>query len=131
MGSKEDGLAFVFQALNEFAHLAASDGIQAGHWLVKKNQLRIMNDSLCDSHPLQHAFGELAQVFVAGASQANALQQFGNSFTALFLRHSRKLRIVIEQLRCAQVVVEVGLFRKEADFASYFRIAKIPSQDSS
>src|SRR5215471_15811533 len=60
VSGQENRLAFVLQALQQFSNLTASDRIQAGHWLVKKNELGIMDNGLCNPHSLQHALGEFS-----------------------------------------------------------------------
>src|SRR5215471_18797367 len=85
---QEDGLALIFQALNEFPHFTAPDWIQTRHWLVKKNKLRIMDNRLCDPHPLQHALGEFSQLLFSSVAQADAFQQLRKTLAPLALRHT-------------------------------------------
>src|SRR6185437_15178274 len=106
-----------------------ADGIQAGHGLVQENHLWIVHNGLCNAHALQHPFGELAQLLVAGISEPHLLQQVWDPLFAFRSVHTGEARVIVEQLSCAQVIVEIGLFRQEADPALDLKIAKIFSQN--
>ena len=76
MSGEENRLAFVLQLRHEVANFTAAHGIQTGHRLVKENNFRIMQNGLCDSHALQHAFGKFSQLHSAYLGQADAVQDF-------------------------------------------------------
>ena len=54
------------QLENNVAHLAPPYRIEAGHGLVQKNHLRIVQNGLGNTRALQHPFREFAKLHVGG-----------------------------------------------------------------
>ena len=69
-----------------------------------------MDDRLRNPYTLQHALGKFPQLLVPNIAQAHTAQQFPN---ALFTLPAglRKLRIIIQEFRRAQIIIKVWLFR--------------------
>src|SRR5579864_4818338 len=72
---EKNRLAFVLQTLQQLTNFVAAQRIQPGHGFVKEQDLRVMDDGLGDSYPLQHALGELAQLLASNVVQADPFQQ--------------------------------------------------------
>ncbi len=89
-----------------------------------------MQDGLRNPHPLQHAFGKLAQLHSAHVRQAHPLQHFVDSRRALFGIDAGKLAVVVEQFAGSKIVVKVGLLRQEADLRLHPRIVDFHAQNS-
>ena len=77
-------LAFVLQLLHQVANFAPPQRIQSRHRLVEENQLRIVQNGLRDSRPLQHSLRELAQLHALYVGQAHPLQHFVHPPLAVF-----------------------------------------------
>ena len=73
--AEKNGAPLIAQLENERAHVAASAWIETGHRLVEKHHLRIVQQRLRDADPLNHALGELAQLQLPLAPDANAIEQ--------------------------------------------------------
>src|ERR1700735_889155 len=65
VSGKENSSSLAFEIENDVAHLATSDRIETGHWFVQEDNLRIVNDGLCNPHALQHALREFSELNVA------------------------------------------------------------------
>ncbi len=119
---KEYRLAFVPQLLDQIPHLAPPHRVQSRHRFIQKHQFRIVQDRLCQPHPLQHALRELPQLHPCRIAQSHPSQHLFHPCRASFGRNSRKLPIIIKQFSRTQMVVEVGLLGQKADLRFHPRI---------
>src|SRR5262245_27729731 len=62
MRRKEDRLALLLQRLNQITHFLSSDRIKSRHWLIEKDNIRIVKNRLRDSNPLQHSLREFPEL---------------------------------------------------------------------
>src|ERR1700727_2860288 len=109
MRGKENGLSFILQTLNQFTYFMAAEWIKSGHWLIEKYDFRIMNNSLCNSHALQHSLGKLAQLLIAHVTQPYPMQGWNNALCSFRGGHAGEFRVIVEQFRSAQIVIKVRL----------------------
>ena len=56
MRAHEDSLAILFERGYQVAHFAAANRIESAHWLVEKDDLRIVDECLSQADALKHAF---------------------------------------------------------------------------
>src|SRR5258708_1052417 len=131
MSGKENCLALVLQALNQFPYFMTAQWIEPGHGLIEEDHLRVMNDCLRNAYALQHAFGKLAQLAVAHITQSHAIQKTVYLLLARFQRNAGEPRVVIQQLMGAQIIIKVGLLRQKANPAFDFRIQVAFAQNGS
>src|SRR5215467_2629643 len=88
-----------------------------------------MNNGLGNTDALQHAFRELAQLFGTHITESNPLQDRRNTLLTFGARKPRKTAVVIQELRSAQIVVEIRLFGKKADTLSDLGIQKMLAEN--
>ena len=69
MGTEQDGLALVFQALYQGDNFFPAQGIQAAHGFVQNQELRVVEQRQNKVGPLLHALGIVAQAFPPGLPQ--------------------------------------------------------------
>src|SRR5436190_2733765 len=58
----KNGRALLAKASDQLPHLAATDRVKAAHGLVKKDDLGLVDQRLCEADTLQHSFGILAKL---------------------------------------------------------------------
>ena len=115
---------------HQVAHFAPAHGVETGHGFVEEHQLGIVQDSLADSHALQHAFGKLPQLHALHVAQPDLLEHLLDALLALFGGNAGKLSVVFEQFVSCQIVVEIGLLGKKADLRFDLRVGPFAAQDA-
>ncbi len=128
VSGEEYSFAFVLELLHQVAHFAPSHGIEAGHRFIEEYKLGIVQNGLRDSDALQHAFGKFPQLHALHFRQSNSLQRGLNPPRAFFCRNAGKLRVIVQQLVCSQMIIEIRLLRKESNLRFDFRIGPIAAQ---
>ena len=130
MSGEKNCLAFVLELRDEIANFAAAHGIKSRHRLVEENDFGVMQNGLRNSHALQHAFGELAQLHSAHIGQTDALQDFIHFARSVFRIHSGKLAIVLQQFAGGEVVVKVRLLGQKSDLRLHAGIVDFHPQNA-
>ena len=61
VGAEEHGASAIAQRHDQIAHFTAAKRVEARHRLVEKDDLRVVDQRLCDADSLNHSFRELSQ----------------------------------------------------------------------
>ena len=69
MGGEEYCLLPLLQPQDDITDLPSAERIQTGHGLVQKDEIRVIDQGLRNSHALNHALGESAQRNIAGCGE--------------------------------------------------------------
>ena len=76
MGTKEDGLARIFQLADQIDDFFPAHGVKAAHRFIKNQQFRIIDEGDGKVGPLLHAFGISAQGTASDFPEIQQGQQF-------------------------------------------------------
>src|SRR6202044_327756 len=96
----------------------------------EEHDFRIMQNSLTDSHALQHALGKLAQLHALDISQSDLLENLLDARLALFGGNAGELSVIFQQFMSRQIVVEIWLLGKKSDLRFDLRVGPIVAQDA-
>src|SRR6266704_1370194 len=119
---KYSGAAVALRA-NDVAHEAPAHGVEARGGLVKKNQLRLVNQGLRQANALEHSFGKFAKPLFPVRSEADEIKKGGDALAETGLGHAAKASMELQELRCAQPRVEAEILRKEPDLPANIDVA--------
>ena len=129
--AEEDGASAIAQRQDEISHLAAAQRIEAGHRLVEKHDLGIVDERLRDADALNHPFRKLAKRQAPFAGHANLIEQRRHTPAPLRAVVAEQAGEVIEELFGSEVVVKVGAFGKVSDAALDVDVADGASENFS
>ena len=87
-----------------------------------------MQDRLSQADALLHPFGECADPGVRPLCKADPLEDDGHLLCTLHGAHTGELTVQVEELRRAQEVVELELFRQEPDPSARSNVSDRPSE---
>src|SRR5579875_3085181 len=130
MGGKEDRLPLLAKLQNKIAHFVAANRIQSGHWLIQKDQLRIIDQGLSNTEPLHHALGKFPNREIARLGQLYPLKKFAGAAARCGGIHAAELSGIFQKLAGTQVVVETGVFGKKSQVSMDGKITQFVPQDA-
>src|SRR5882672_1909673 len=79
MGIEQHGCPAITLDFNDVANHPPANGIKSGSGLIEKNQIGVIEQSLRESNPLQHALGKILQSFVTMGRESHQVEQRGNT----------------------------------------------------
>jgi hypothetical protein len=115
--------------LDHLPDLPSADRVHPVGRLVQEDQLRIVEDGLCDSGPLLHALGVGPDLVVHPAGQADLLEQFRDLPPAVVLRQTVQSAVVVHQAVGRMVLREPVVLGQVADpLADVGGAGRLPEQ---
>ena len=112
---KENGLALVFQALDDFADFHAAQRVQAAGRLVENQQIGIVDERLREADALLHAFGIGFDEAFAGGLQFNEFEQPVNAPVGFRARQAENAGVKPQQFLGGEKFVVISHLRQIAD----------------
>ncbi len=112
--TEKNGLALRLEPDDDIADLFPADRIQAAQRLVEEDERGLVDEGLGQPDPLEHPARELAELKVAGRLHADEIEEGGDPLLTLIFFHLEELGIEIEEFPGREIVVEIGIFRQEA-----------------
>src|SRR5438105_5336502 len=100
---------------DQVAHVAPAERIEAAHRLVEDQQLGIVKERGGESEALEHALGILAESQGRPLPEPDAAEPMFRSGLSVSPAETGELARELEILDPAQVIVEIGLLRQEAE----------------
>src|SRR4029077_21100062 len=129
MRRQEDGDAALFKIDNQIANVARAGGIDAGSRLIKHDQLRLVDQRLSETNPLQHSFRVSAQSLVARIREADELEQIADAAFQPGTVHPAKFAKKSERLFAGEKFIEIRVLRQEANGCAAFHERTVASKD--
>src|SRR6266567_721090 len=130
VGGEENGFAFVFEALDDFAHLHAAQRVQAAGGFVQNEKLGVVNEGLRQADALLHAFGVGFDLTFAGRFQLDQLEQRINPPSSFGTGNAKNAGIKSEQLFGSEEFVVIGQLGQIADPLPRNRLAHVDSEET-
>jgi hypothetical protein len=115
---EEDGGASGTLFADDVTDKPAAHGIEAGSGLVQKDEFWLVDESLCETDALQHAFGKAAKTSVTMRREADEVEIRGHTVVELRQREAAEPPMKREKLGGGQPVVEAEVFREKTNFAA-------------
>ena len=115
MAAEHDRPAFVTQRQDQRAHVAAPNGVEAGHGLVEHHEVWILDERLGHAQPLNHPLRVAPECHATLGAEPDAIQEHRGTSPGGRGAHSAELTVVGEQFLSAEIVVEDGVLRQEPD----------------
>ena len=126
MRVQKNRLSFPLQLLQDLPDLAAADRVNAVGGLVKKDEFRIVQQSLRQADALLHPFGIGAHLVVHAVLQADQLQHLGDALPQLSPGHLQERAIELKQAVAGVIIRKVVILRQIADsFSNGFRSGRL------
>ncbi len=110
MAAHHDGLSTGAEIEDEILHFAGADRVEAGGWLIQKNDLGIVDEGLGESDSASHPLGILFDQTLAGVVQADLFDEGAGTLLSFRPADVEEPAVEIEGLLGGEELVEVRLF---------------------
>lgn len=127
---EEDGFALALEALDDFADLHATDGVEAAGRLVEDEEVGVVDERLCEAHALLHPFGVSLDLPFPRVVQLNEFQHGVDARLGFRPGNTEDARVEAEQFLGGEEFVVVGLLRQIADALAGDGFAHVHAKDT-
>src|SRR5690348_2660183 len=103
--------------LDDVTHQLSAGGIQARGWLVKKDEFRLIQQSLRQAQALHHSLREVAHSLFAMRPKPDFIQQSGDALPKFWFRHPVEPSVYPQKFLGCQPFVKAEVLRQKTDLA--------------